>query len=193
VCQILEVDDEWNILKYTLHWRRVQKISIILAILEEFLVISIFHRTKIPTVDMKVQLYSKFGKNKIWKKWNLQIPWGMEDLTLLSVGASFKKWVCCTSILPKALAHFLNFQKIKKSKICNSLHRFRCQPASTVGCPNLSLCNFLKINSWPPFFLHEVSSSWLAPTHAHPAQSLPNTFKHLKSWNLCSCKAYSEM
>jgi hypothetical protein len=63
MCQIVEVDDEWNILKCTLHWRRVQKISITLAILEEILVISIFHETKIPTVDMKVQVYFKF-----WKK-----------------------------------------------------------------------------------------------------------------------------
>jgi hypothetical protein len=37
----------------------------------------------------------------------------MEDSTLPSVGASFKKWgvVACTSILPKALAHSPNFQK----------------------------------------------------------------------------------
>jgi hypothetical protein len=34
----------------------------------EFLVISIFYETKIRTVDMKVQVYSKFGKNKISKK-----------------------------------------------------------------------------------------------------------------------------
>jgi hypothetical protein len=54
VCQILDVDNEWNIVKCTLHLRRVQKISITLANLEEFLVISIFHETKIPTVDMKV-------------------------------------------------------------------------------------------------------------------------------------------
>jgi hypothetical protein len=33
----------------------------------------------------------------------------MEDLTLPSVGASFKKWGCCTSILPKGLAHSPNF------------------------------------------------------------------------------------
>jgi hypothetical protein len=31
-------------------------------------VISLFRETKIPTVDMKVQVYSKFSKNKIWKK-----------------------------------------------------------------------------------------------------------------------------
>jgi hypothetical protein len=65
VYQILEVDDKWNILKCTLHRRRVQKISITLAILEEFLVISIFHEMKIPTVDVKVHMYSKFRKTKI--------------------------------------------------------------------------------------------------------------------------------
>jgi hypothetical protein len=54
VCQILEVDDEWNILKSTLHCRRVQKISIRLAIFVEFFVISIFCEKRIPTVDMKV-------------------------------------------------------------------------------------------------------------------------------------------
>jgi hypothetical protein len=59
VCQILEVDDKWHILKST----RVQKNSITLAILVEFLVISFFHETKIPTVDIKVQVYSKFTKN----------------------------------------------------------------------------------------------------------------------------------
>jgi hypothetical protein len=41
-----------------------KKNSIILAILVEFFVISIFHETNIPTVDMKVQVYSKFWKNK---------------------------------------------------------------------------------------------------------------------------------
>jgi hypothetical protein len=65
VCQILEVDDEWNILKCTLHKRKIQKNSITLANLEEFLVILIFHETKIPTVGMKVQVYFKFRKNKI--------------------------------------------------------------------------------------------------------------------------------
>jgi hypothetical protein len=44
------------------------KFSIILAIHEEFLVISLFHETKIPTMYMKVQVYSKFSKNKIRKQ-----------------------------------------------------------------------------------------------------------------------------
>jgi hypothetical protein len=38
------------------------KHSITLANLEEFLVLSIFHETKIPRVNMKVQEYSKFRK-----------------------------------------------------------------------------------------------------------------------------------
>jgi hypothetical protein len=46
----------------------------------------------------------------------------MEDLTLPKNGASFKKWVCCTPILPKALAHFLNFpKKIKDSKFSKKM------------------------------------------------------------------------
>jgi hypothetical protein len=36
----------------------------------EFLVISLFHETKIPMVNMKVQVYSKYEKIKIWKKLN---------------------------------------------------------------------------------------------------------------------------
>jgi hypothetical protein len=73
-------------------------------------------------VDMKVQVYSKFRKNKIWKKWNLQSPWGMEHLTAPGVGASFKKWgPCCTPILLEAQVHSPNFQilfcfKFKKFK-----------------------------------------------------------------------------
>jgi hypothetical protein len=41
----------------------------------------------------------------------------MEHLTLPSVGASFKKWGCCTPILPKALAHSSNFPKISFKRI----------------------------------------------------------------------------
>jgi hypothetical protein len=43
----------------------------------------------------------------------------MEDLTLPSVGACFKKWGCCTSILPKCQEVLQNSpqKKIKKIKI----------------------------------------------------------------------------
>jgi hypothetical protein len=112
VCQFLEVEDERNILKSTLHWRGVQKISITLAILVGFLVNSLFHETKIPTVDMKVQVCSKFNNFYFGKKWNLHSPWILGELALRSVGASFKKWGCCTPILPKALGHFPNFQNM---------------------------------------------------------------------------------
>jgi hypothetical protein len=44
----------------------------------------------------------------------------MEHLTLPSVGASFKKWGCCTPILSKALAHSPNFQIIKIQNSKNS-------------------------------------------------------------------------
>jgi hypothetical protein len=113
VCQILEVDDEWNIVKCTLHWKGVQKTSITLAKLVEFLVISIFHEKKIRTVDMKVQVYPKFREKKFKKKLNLQTLWGMEDLTLPSVEGSLKKCVYCAPILPNILAHSPNFQKNK--------------------------------------------------------------------------------
>jgi hypothetical protein len=42
--------------------KRVQKISNTLAILEELLVNSLFHETKISTMDMKVLGYSNFSK-----------------------------------------------------------------------------------------------------------------------------------
>jgi hypothetical protein len=78
-----------------MHWRRVQKNSIKLAIFVGFLVILLFHETKIPTVDMKVRVSSNFSQI-FWKKMKSIAPWGMEDLTLPSVGASFKKWGCYT-------------------------------------------------------------------------------------------------
>jgi hypothetical protein len=56
------------------------KISITLAILVEFLVISLFHETEIPTVDRKVQVTSNFRKkllkkneiSKLHEEWKIQ-------------------------------------------------------------------------------------------------------------------------
>jgi hypothetical protein len=61
--------------------------------------------------------------------WNLQSPWQIEDLTLPSVGACFKKWGC----------YYPNFQK---QKFKNSKKRHRtwwgevstCGRQVTVGC-----------------------------------------------------------
>jgi hypothetical protein len=59
---------KWWVEHTQMHSRRVQNISITLATLVEFFVISNFHETKISTADMKVQVYSKFSKRKFWKK-----------------------------------------------------------------------------------------------------------------------------
>jgi hypothetical protein len=66
--------------------------------LEEFLVNSIFNQKKIPTMDMKVLVYSNFREKK-------ESPWRMEDFALPSAGARFKKWKCRTPILPKCPTH----------------------------------------------------------------------------------------
>jgi hypothetical protein len=71
--EILEVDDKWNILKCTVHRRRVQFFCIILAIL----VIAFFHETQIPMVDMKVQMHSNLSKKKI--KNNIKSPSSMRN------------------------------------------------------------------------------------------------------------------
>jgi hypothetical protein len=66
-------------IKCTLHWRIVQKISITLAILEEFSLNSLFHETKIPMVNMKVLVYSNLKKknleknkiSKLYEEWKI--------------------------------------------------------------------------------------------------------------------------
>jgi hypothetical protein len=129
---------------------------------------------------------------KIGKKWNLQASWGMEDFTLLSIGARFKKWGCCTPILPKCQAHphktkkkWRKIQKLpKKRELAHSLSNCRprlatsSRPPAACGCPKLAPT---KIFFLPPthMFLHMWSNScWLAPTHARPAQTSPKIFKY---------------
>jgi hypothetical protein len=92
VYQTLEIGDEWNTVKCTL-----QKIFITLAILEEFLVNSLLHCTRIPTVDVKVLVYSNIKKLFLL------------HFTFPSVGARFKKWRCYmhTFPSPKNLGPFL--------------------------------------------------------------------------------------
>jgi hypothetical protein len=41
----------------------------------------------------------------------------MEDLILLRIGARFKKWECCTSILPKCQAHLQTSSQHQKKKM----------------------------------------------------------------------------
>jgi hypothetical protein len=56
----------------------------------EFLVISIFHEPKIPTVDMKVYVYSKFRGKKISKKMKSPI-WGKLQKSRGKLQKAFKK------------------------------------------------------------------------------------------------------
>jgi hypothetical protein len=63
---------------------------------------------------MKVQLYSKFSKNKIWKK--LKFPSSMRNGRFHPPKYTFKKWECCTPILPKCQAHLHETKKkLKKN------------------------------------------------------------------------------
>jgi hypothetical protein len=57
-------------------------------------VISLFHETKIPMVDMKVQVYSRFSKNEIWKK--MKSPSSMRNGRFYPLKCRGKKWECCT-------------------------------------------------------------------------------------------------
>jgi hypothetical protein len=176
VYQILEVNDEWNILKCTVHSRRVQTIFIILAILEEFWVILVFHETKIPMVDIKVQVYFKFNKNKIWKKMKFPssmrngrfhphkyrgkitpIFWNGSDLHPFSQNAK--------PILITQKKGEKNAKTTKKGGPAYSLLDFGPQPAGECW----SLAGRVQKNSpssCPHFFAHVVNSYWLAPAHA---------------------------
>ena len=89
-----------------------KKFPLHLAILEEFLVISVFHETKISTIDMKVQVYSKFSKilnSKLHEDWKISFP---------QVQGQAKLWECFIPILPKCQAHLHNTKIVKKCQNC---------------------------------------------------------------------------
>jgi hypothetical protein len=148
----------------------------------------------------------------------------MEEFTLPNVGASFKKWDCCTHILPKCEAHPHNTKKKweKMSKMpkkegyptdCGlqlavpaghqpalglwllvaSLAEDQRLPTSNRTAttsrwsvvarrPRVGALNYFSQNrppsSCPHIFVHIVSTCWLAPTHARPAQTSLKIFKH---------------
>jgi hypothetical protein len=115
----------------------------------------------------------------------------LEELALPSVGASFKKCRRCTPILPKAQAHFPNFQK----NIFLFLFLFqknwdsptglgvdlrpagdRWSPAGRMSMPGpIGLFPFLLkfFSSCLLLFAQVVNSFSLAAAHAHPAQTSP--------------------
>jgi hypothetical protein len=114
----------------------------------------------------------------------------MEDLTLPSVGATFKKWGCCTPTLPKChdVPHNSKRKQKKKSKklkiVMRQWDRLVVARWPCTG-PILFFLPPLSFLLPPPFFLLHpplldilVNSTSLAPTHARPAQTSPKNFKH---------------
>jgi hypothetical protein len=155
-------------------------------------VISVFHEMKIPMVDMKVQIYSKFRKNKISKK--VKSPNSMRNGrfdTSKSRGKLEKMGVMCIHS-PKSPGPFRklpirNLKKIKKFQKKGTRPTLsRCRPRArrrpTVarrpgqGWPAPFFLNFFL--SYPPLFAQVVNSCWLVPAHARPTQSSPKNFKH---------------
>jgi hypothetical protein len=131
----------------------IQIFSITLVILEEFLVNSIFHYTKIILVDMKVLVYSNFSKK--WKK--------MKSLSSMRNGrfhppkcrGKVQKIGVLYTHSPKMLGPSPNFlitpkKKLKKPKNCRAV--LVCQtvgqerrvtagrPPLLHGCPKHPFC-----------------------------------------------------
>jgi hypothetical protein len=92
------------------------KISIPLASLEEFLVISIFHEIKIPIIDLKVQMYSKFRKNKIWKKVKSPISMRMGIFNTSKCRGKLQKMGLLYTHSPKSPGPFPKLPKKKFKK-----------------------------------------------------------------------------
>jgi hypothetical protein len=128
-------------------------------------VISIFHRTKIPTVDMKVQVHSRFSKNKIWKK--VKSPNSVRNgrFNTSKCRGKLQKMGVLYIHSPKRPSPFPKLPKknSKKTKQSAQGQVLACgRLPAWAGCPNLSLCNFLFI-SHALLFLHIRSTppSWL--------------------------------
>jgi hypothetical protein len=155
----------------------------------EFLVISIFHETKIRTVVMKVEVYSKFRKNKISKK--VKSPNSMRNgrfYTSKCRGKIEKIGVLCTHS-PISLGPFPKLPIIYKKKNLKfkkkekgtrpTLSSIDLRPTgdrwSLAGLPLFFEFFFF---SCPPLLEQVVNSCWLVPAHARLAQSSPKNFKH---------------
>jgi hypothetical protein len=164
-----------------MHWRRVQKISITLANLEEFLVISLFHEMKIPMVDMKVQAYSKFRKNKIWKKVKSPISMRNGRFNTSKCRGKLQKMGVMYTHSPKMPGSSSKLPQKNKKIIFFGMGLDSIGGAGR-GPPLFYNCllppAFLLLP--PHFFPHVVNSSWLQymPAQPNPTQKLqtPMTF-----------------
>jgi hypothetical protein len=115
-------------------------------------VISIFHETKIRTVDMKVQVYSKFRKNKISKK--VKSPNYMRNARFdtSKCRGSLKKWMYCTPILPKPQSTLIGwFQPVIFFFNISRQHRKRGMEIFTSTSMDESICIHPKVHT----FIHK--------------------------------------
>jgi hypothetical protein len=129
----------------------------------EFLAISIFHEIRIPMVDMKVYVCSKFRKKNFKKS---KISNLHEDWNIFFEGQPSKK-------------------VLKKLKIAYSTTRLKCQSvaggrprAATWEGPAAQLFWGFFFLPCPPLYPQVVNSCWLSPAHGCPPQPLPKNFKH---------------
>jgi hypothetical protein len=147
----------------------------------EFLGISILHETKIRTVDMKVQVYSKFSKNKILNKvkspnsmWNGRFDTSKCRRKLEKMGA------LCTHPTKKKLKKIKKFENSGRAtgqalgRRATSGHQLAPAGSHFILLPP----PFFLLP--PPFFLllppllgTLVNSTSLAPAHARPTQTSP--------------------
>jgi hypothetical protein len=119
----------------------------------EFFVISIFHETKIRTVDMKVQVYSKFRKIKISKK--VITPNSMRNGrfdTFKCRGKLEKMGVLCTHS-SKSPSPFLQLPIKDLKKIKNSKKK-------GPGQPYLGVDPWPAGDRWSPAGLGSMTRGW---------------------------------
>jgi hypothetical protein len=76
-------------------------------------VTSILHETKIPMVDMKVQVYSKFRKNIIWKKVKSPISMRNGTFNTSKCRGKLQKIEVLYTHSPKSPGPFHKLSKIK--------------------------------------------------------------------------------
>jgi hypothetical protein len=102
----------------------------------------------------------------------------MEDFTLPSVGARFKKWECCTPILPKCQAHPQLPQKTKKIQK-NSKKGGQPTICGTAGSRLVTSNRLLVANGCPKLHPGKKFPPLLGPKFLHMWLTLPHWLQHM--------------
>jgi hypothetical protein len=75
-----------------------------------------FHETKIPTVDRKVQVWTKFWKFFFWKKVKSPLSMNFGRISTSKCRGMLQKMGCCTINPPKKPRPLLHARALKKSQ-----------------------------------------------------------------------------